>query len=357
MSRAASRALVLAAGAVACGVLAFAAVAQEERSDEEPPDLSAYEEAAEDAVARGLDYLAAAQKENGAFPAGWGDNTGITSLCVMAFLAKGHTPGAGPHGETVNRGIDFVLDSRQENGMLVGSGRSHGPMYSHAIATLLLSEVSGMLDAERQRRVDACLPEALRLILAAQQVEKLQASRGGWRYTLNSADSDISCTGWPLMALRSARNSGAPVPAEAIDYALEFVMRCRTRDGGFAYMPGQGPGPARTGVGLLCLELCGRHRDEAALAAGDWLLNRPPRHAGEQWYYYGIYYGSQGMFQLGDDYWKPFAARMYETLLANQREDGSWPKGSAGREGECYATAMSILAMSVPYCQLPIYQR
>ncbi|KPK61900.1 MAG: hypothetical protein AMK73_07370, partial [Planctomycetes bacterium SM23_32] len=284
-------------------------------------------------------------------------NTGITSLCVMAFLAKGCTPGTSPHGEVVNRGIDFVLGSRQENGTLVGPGRSHGPMYSHAIATLLLSEVSGMVDAERQERIDAVLPEALRIILAAQQVEKLQSSRGGWRYQTDSADSDISCTGWPLMALRSARNSGADVPAQSIDYALEFVMRCRTGDGGFAYMPGQGPGPARTGVGLLCLELCGRHRDEAALAAGEWLLRHPPEHHGQQWYYYSIYYCSHGMFQLGDEYWEPFAERMYEALLKNQRPDGSWPPGSAGREGECYATAMSILAMSVPYCQLPIYQR
>lgn len=324
---------------------------------EERPSLSEYEEAADEAIARGLAYLAEAQQEDGAFPSGWGKNTGITSLCVMAFLAKGYTPGAGRYGEVINRGVDFVLASRQETGMLVGSGRSQGPMYSHTISTLMLSEVSGMADPQRQSKIDEALPEALRVILAAQQVRKREVFKGGWRYQPNSSDSDISCTGWPLMALRSARNNGADVPKEAIDNALGFVMRCRTRDGGFAYQPGSGPGAARTGVGLLCLELCGRHRDEAAIAAGQWLLKRPPRGPNERYFYYAVYHCSQGMFQLGDEYWEPFAAQMYETLLKAQQGNGAWPKGAAHREGECYATAMSVLAMSVPYCQLPIYQR
>ncbi len=339
-----------------CGGV-LAAVLPRLRAQEEDDPLAQYEDRVDAAVDRGLGYLAAKQEADGSWPSGWGKNTGITSLCVMAFLAKGHTPGTGPHGEVINRGVDFILDSRQQNGMLIGPGRSQGPMYSHSIATLMLSEVAGMLDPEREERASAAVADALRIILAAQQVPKLDVFKGGWRYQPNSADADISTTGWPLLALRSARNNGAPVPKEAIDYALEFVMRCRTRDGGFAYQPGQGAGAARTGVGLLCLELCGRHRNEAAVAAGDWLLKKPPTQPGERWYYYGIYYCSQGMFQLGDDYWVPFAERMYETLLAKQQPDGSWPKGSANRERECYTTAMAVLAMSVPYCQLPIYQR
>jgi hypothetical protein len=323
----------------------------------EAPDISRYDEAADQAIDAGLAYLARVQQDDGSFPSDWGKNSGIASLCVMAFLAKGYTPGTGPYGENMNRAIDFVFASRRDNGTLSGERHSQGPMYEHSISALMLSEVSGMVDAERQKKIDEMLPEALRVILAAQQVEKLEVHRGGWRYNPDSRDSDISTTGWPLMALRSARNSGAEVPREAIDYALEYIMRCRTRDGGFAYQPGQGPGPARTGVGLLCLELCGRHRDEAAIGAADWILAHPPQGPNERWFYYAIYYCSQGMYQLGDEYWRPFAKWLYETLLKEQRPDGSWPKGAANQEGECYATAMSILALAVPYCQLPIYQR
>jgi len=50
---------------------------------------------------------------------------------------------------------------------------------------------------------------------------------------------------------------------------------------------------------------------------------------------------------------------MYDLLLKTQRKDGSWPEGSGNeqRAGRCYSTAMALLAMSVSYRQLPIYQR
>jgi hypothetical protein len=43
-------------------------------------------------------------------------------------------------------------------------------------------------------------------------------------------------------------------------------------------------------------------------------------------------------------------------MLKYQGKDGSWPEASS-RAGPCYATAMSVLALSVSYRQLPIYQR
>lgn len=339
--------------------LATTRVAGQTPAETEPgtESLERYDVAIDEATDRGLAYLAGAQKENGAFPSNWGDNTGIASLCIMAFAAKGHLPGVGPYGDMLDRSLDFVLASEQENGMLIGQQRSHGPMYEHCISTLMLSELSGMVDAERQRKIDEVLPRALEIILASQKVEKLEHFKGGWRYLTNSTDSDISCTGWPLMALRSARNCGADVPIDAIERGLGFVMHCRTSDGGFAYQPGQGAGAARTGVALLCLELCGHHRDKTAVEAGDWVLKHPPRQPNESYFYYAVYYCSQGMFQLGDEYWQPFARHLYELLLKEQQQNGSWPAGSASREGECYATAMSVLALGVPYCQLPIYQR
>ena len=80
-------------------------------------------------------------------------------------------------------------------------------------------------------------------------------------------------------------------------------------------------------------------------------------------FYYGLYYCSQGMFQLGGKYWESWAKFMYATMLKHQvakgKAAGSWPAeaGSAAKAGVCYSTAMSVLAMSVSYRQLPIYQR
>ena len=332
-------------------------------ADKAAATLTRYNKRVDRSIDKALAYLAKQQDKEGVFVSPMQGNAGITSLCVMAFLAKGHTPGNGPYGEVINKGIDVVLRSQQPNGMVIGpqGGRSHGPMYSHAIATLLLSEVSGMVDRRRQKEIDKVLPKGLKVLLAAQQVTKEAPHRGGWRYQPHSTDSDISCSGWALMALRSARGNGARVPKDAIDKALGYVMLCKAPDGGFCYQPGKEPGLARTGTAVLCLELCGRHGQEPSLDGGKWILDHLHDRfgGGGGHFYYGLYYCSQAMFQLGGAAWQQWATHMYEMMLQYQRADGSWPEGSGteGKAGSVYATAMSVLAMSVSYRQLPIYQR
>ena len=44
------------------------------------------------------------------------------------------------------------------------------------------------------------------------------------------------------------------------------------------------------------MELCGHHREAAATGAGDWVLRNLPRNYGEGYFYYALYYTSQGMF-------------------------------------------------------------
>jgi len=332
-------------------------------ADEASPALAKYRERVDEAIDRALAWLASEQREDGS----WSKNersrnrTGIAGLCLMAFLAKGHTPGVGPYGDVVNRAIDFLLSNQESNGLLVRGREGHGAMYSHSIATLALSEVSGMVDEARQQKIDKALASALRLILAAQQMPKAPNHAGGWRYNHDSRDSDISCTSWAIMALRSARNNGAAVPSEAIDRGLAYIMRCQvTRDGGFAYQPGGGSGWGRTGTALLCLELCGRHHDRAALMAGEWILkNLPEQYGRGDHFSYAMYYCSQGMFQLGDEYWERWASRMYDIMLRAQEKSGKWPQGreNVGDGADYYTTAMAVLAMSVSYRQLPIYQR
>ncbi|MBS3733670.1 MAG: terpene cyclase/mutase family protein [Phycisphaerae bacterium] len=323
--------------------------------------LPAYHKQVDAAIDRGLTYLLSKQQDNGAFECPMEGNTGVTSLCVMALLAKGYTPETPPAGEAINRAIDYVVSTQADNGMLVApKGASHGPMYSHCISALMLSEVSGMVRPERQRRIDAALGKAVALILQAQRIKKDRQHQGGWRYQPHSEDSDISCTGWALMTLRSARNNGAPVPVEAIDDAVAYLQRCRNEDtGAFGYMPGRKHRLSCTGTGLLCLELAGRHGTKATIAAGKNILDRLPDQWGGNHFYYGIYYCSQGMFQLGEAYWQPYARYLYAVALKTQRDNGAWPSenGTAGRAGRTYATAMTVLALSVPYRQLPIYQR
>lgn len=309
----------------------------------------------------GKPYLAGSFKDSAA-----PGNTGITSLAVMAFLAKGHTPGSGPFGKTINRGIDYVLSQQLDNGLLISKdprGRSTGMMYSHSIATLLLCEVSGMVDLERQKKIDQVLPKALLVLLQSQKVPKPDQHLGGWRYAPGTTVSDLSLTGWAIMALRAAKLNGAAIPDEHIAMAMSYILKCRAPDGSFTYMPGSGRGTASmTGVAVLCLELCGEHGHESITPAGDFILKEPPRidrdGAPYRFRYYAFYYCGQAMFQLGGKYWESFAPHMYDSLLADQREDGSWGYPPGGSQfSNTYPTALAILTLTVSARQLPIYQR
>src|SRR5205814_1427099 len=71
---------------------------------------------------------------------------------------------------------------------------------------------------------DRCA-KAIELILRAQKVRKNELFRGGWRYTPDSSDADLSITVWQLMALRAAKNAGMDVPKQAIDDAVGYLKR------------------------------------------------------------------------------------------------------------------------------------
>jgi len=349
-------------------------------ADIESPALAKYKKPVDDSVDKALRYLAGiqvppGQSLAGSFKSRWpalAGNPGTSALCVMAFLSKGHTPGNGPYGETINRGVDFVLSTyNPANSLFMQRNQPRmTAMYIHCISTMLLTEISGMIDPERQKRIDAVLPKALNVIIAAQRLPKEAKHAGGWAYEPADATySDISLSGWALMALRGARLNGAAIPKDSIDRAVQYILMCWDKaDGGFRYQPGNylGTGMARTGAGVLCLALCGQHEHPATIAGGEYMLRHMPRTVKTDLgigFYYGEYYCSQAMFQLGGRYWEAWAPVMYDTLIREQQADGSWPEdtprgsGLPTAAGTPYSTALAVLAMTVSCRQLPIYQR
>ena len=314
-----------------------------------------YQTQVERSVERGLAYLAAAQKEDGTFAGTYGKSTGIVSLVGMSFLSKGHLPGDGRYGTTLNRCIDYVLASQKPDGLLVQKDSGHGPMYAHNISTLFLSEVSGMVDPSRQALIHQALARATKLLLDAQAVPKSPKNRGGWRYKPDSTDSDLSCSGWAFMALKSARLNGARVPDAAIESAVAYVLRNHDQTSGtFGYTDTKGHAETLTGCGILCLELSGFHGADHLDRAGDQVLASCTLLPSKDHQFYANYYNAQAMFQLGGHYWERYAKWMYQTSLARQIPDGSW----VGKKyGTAYTTSMILLSFTVPYRQLPIYQR
>jgi hypothetical protein len=156
-------------------LLILVAVLRAGAADAPPaPEAAGAGDPVERAVERGLAYLAGIQDSGGFFPEEYGRTTGVVSLGGMAFLAKGYLPGRPPYGDVLNRCIDYVVANQMENGLLAKPDQR---MYSHAISTLFLCEVSGMVDPARQAKLDDVLPKAVKLILAAQAVPNLQRQR------------------------------------------------------------------------------------------------------------------------------------------------------------------------------------
>jgi hypothetical protein len=311
------------------------------------------------AVGKGLAFLAKQQNVDGSFgsPDGGGPKVAMTGLSLMAFLASGHAPDLGKYGLAVRGATDYLVKVCPDDGYFGRVDASQ--MYGHGIATLALAEAYGVETGEENRaKIRAVLTRAAGVILAAQKVKKDDRHTGGWRYDPQAADSDLSLSGWNALALRACGNIGVQVPKEQIDAAVQYVLRCyRADQNGFAYQPQTESSASMTGVAILGLYLLdGKERPEI-VSGVKFLLDRPVTEE-TRYPYYATYYVTQAAFQFGDPAWGIVWKRTREAVVGRQEQDGGWPKSRSGEEpGRVYATAMSVLTLSVPYRLLPVYQR
>ena len=317
----------------------------------------------DEAIDRALQYLQSAQNNDGSWLSGQGQrDPAVTALCVMAYMSAGHVPGEGPYGEVVLNGIRYVMNCQLRNGLFAPINGGNHEMYYHGICTLMLAEAAGMMpNPVESRKLKDRLQDAIKIILTAQRKEG--EHRGGWRYRVQSVDSDMSVTGWQLMALRAAKNLGCDIPPRSIAEAVKYIQRSYDANtGGYRYQViGQTTVPC-TGTAVLALELCGKdhHRSAEALKAGSYLLKNE-LGPGNMHFFYGIYYTSQAMFQLGENYWNAFRPTLHKVLLRGNppRPAGYW-QGFGWDDrgfGPNYCTSMAVLALTVEYRFLPIYQR
>lgn len=312
------------------------------------------------AVASGVHFLIQSQRPSG----GWvidqyqGETTSATALSLMACLAAGQVPEEGRFDLVFQRGLQYLLDHQRADGMLVDH-HGHGPLYCHGISTLFLAEVIGMTKPEQSAVCRQALERGVNLILNAQSVQKAPRHQGGWRYLPESNDSDLSVTAWQLLALRAAKNVGCDIPAEAIDRAVAYVKQCSPQGGrGFAYQPGQASSASMTAAGITALQVCGLRDDPLVQTGVEGLQVRLPKPA-EAYYLYGSYYTAVALHHHGGDPWKQTGPVLFRELLRRQQPDGGWPAGQNAEAplGRVYATSLALLALTVEYGYLPIYQR
>jgi len=347
-------------------------------------------EASETAVADALEWLARHQADDGS----WSDRclgTGseakcekdapcsspggayemaLSGLALLAFQAGGHYDFNGNrYSENVRRALDWMIARQRSDGGLLGSKqdrtrrRQFYPqfMYEHGIATFALADacaVSHALGRPKNERYAEALGKALKFI------EEMQHDDGGWRYTeRREQPSDTSVTGWPMLALKSAREAGVSLDARQIEKIRAFFeARATGERGRTGYLNHGVHTEATTGVGMLARQFLLEEPDSPYVReAADYLAQYaeqtwPDRRADAGRSDYYLWYNcTLAMFQAGGEAWKRWNDVVRDTIVSLQRHEGcqrgSWDPDSrwGSQGGRIYSTALAALTLEVYY--------
>jgi prenyltransferase beta subunit len=310
-----------------------------------------------EAVDKGLAFLAGEQDlVAGHFNGGDKTNT-YTALSCMAFMAAGHFPGRSAYGHNLRNGIMYLARTSRANQGYFGK-ESNARMYGQGICTLALCEAYGMMQEEEDNRmIKEAIDDALNVIFNA-QMKQQSSAHGGWRYEPVPTDADLSVTAWQVLALRAAQNCRLEVPEQTVRDAENYIRRTfNPVSGGFAYQPAQGPSIAMLSAGTVSL---------LALGAGEEEVDRGMIHASAEhlktldpgqgaYFYYQSYYVAAAANMIGGECRDTVLPKLEKVLLNLQMPTGEFRKHS-GQEGGVYSTAFSVICLCVGYQYLPIYQ-
>ncbi len=344
-----------------------------------PTAPPATEEEVQKSLEKALDFLARRQTEAGDFLGRYTKHAGTTGLSLMAFIGADCVPK--DYTNNITKAVTFIKSqyhptSDYEQGSqkqaLEGGliGRAN-PMYEHGIATLALAET---LVSTNDLSLEPILDDAIQMILKAQNTENKPVflkgpitpdSRhyGGWRYYPDSVDSDLSVTGWPILALKGVMNAGFSVPEWSLQKAIHFLGACHDEsDGSFSYTAGGGGNSCvRAGIGALCLQLIGERNDPRIQPALRFMQNNPPvwnkEDPGNGYPFYYWYYGTRAMVNKGGEDWRIWKDWMCRLLVDHQNEEGGWDGNQSEENLPIYTTALGALMLELCCGHLPIYMR
>lgn len=321
----------------------------------------------QNAVTESLKWLARNQGRNGMWSMQGKYSDGAknenfeaaTAMALLAFQGAGHVPSGGANSqfeEVVSRGWKALLSKQEPTGNFFQQGQGTAQLYTHAFCTIALCELYGMTKDERyrepaQRAIDYCV--------------EVQAPEGGWKYFPGSG-SDLSVTGWFVMALQSGRMAGLEVKSETLLNVGEFLDSVSHEYGSFyAYQDNSPPSKSMTAEGLLCRQYLGWDRDDERLVRGaNYLLDNLPEWKISDRDAYYWYYATQVCHHMEGKHWQAWNKVMRELIPQNQvkdgKERGSWdPKGFRWdvEGGRLFITCLNTYMLEVYYRHLPIYQQ
>jgi hypothetical protein len=336
-------------------------------------------EQCEAAVKKGLKWLKEKQNPDGS----WGNNdrAGMTGLALLAYLGHCETPESPVYGETVLKGITFLIELGQKNGNQFNGIFSQTPSairstYEHGIATYALGEVYSF--AKLGKRELPGLRQGFER--GVQIIIEKQTKDGSWGYKDGIGydpygRNDLSVTGWQFQALKAAKHTNLKIPglAGAMKKVEKYLESTQTADGGF----GNADRAQHynqwnlSGAALLGLQTMGAGNAGKVNKGIRWLVDqfeKEPLSWNSDCYLYTWYYNTQALFQKGGEPWKKWNEQFQKEILANQLEDGSYKvegggevaaatTTAAGGSADVYRTVLCTLMLEVYYRYLKVGDR
>lgn len=285
--------------------------------------------ATEAAVMKALRWLKATQAPDGS----WGtkpefglkkgmDKAAGAGFAILTYLAHGETPASKEFGPTVQKALDYLINSvyvvkdksgkpaKDPNGntpyiRMSGAG---GSEYGFLIGTYALCEAYGMTKNPNAREA---AEKTLGRIISG------QTATGGWNYNMarvtKDGPDDISFGGWAMQAIKAGKMAGIHLPGmeECVKKAVNCLKkRNYSEKAGFVYRATtnhKGGTGGLAGVGCLAMQLLGYAKEKEVANAlnvmRDWQPSldkvysyAPGKPQNAQYY---CYYAAQCKYQAG----------------------------------------------------------
>ncbi len=287
----------------------------------------------------------------------WEADTALTGLALLTFLGAGytHTDG-GRYTAVVGQGLEFLLAQQKPDGDLRGQSQVVG-MYCHAMATLAICEACALTGDDRLRKA---AERAVNFLVRARARDQM-----AWRYAPGAPVGDTSILGWVVMVLKSAREVGIAIPADASvrKGTLAWLDKVATgpSKGLARYQPWEPVTPTMTAEAWVCRQFLGiGGLGPASTEAAEFLLSNESDRGKTNVYYW--YYATLALYQHGGEPWTKWNAQVRDKIIGLQattgHKTGSWepdssPYGSKG--GRIYSTTLAALTLEVYYRYLRLY--
>jgi hypothetical protein len=317
-------------------------------------------------------------------------NMAMTGYAILAFLGAGYdhkTPNK--FKSTVLKGVDFLLAAQKPDGAF--SDRN----YEHPVAAMALAEAYAMTSDPKLR---GPAQKAIDVIVARQNKDPgadVAYNGLGWDYAGPKDRNDTSVSGWNVMALKSAYAGGLSV-GSSMEGCKKFLEKS-WKDGNtqkpwcadtakldpyrdisrYPYVWTTGTGAIEISdwdaagakptdpwthdmapVGMVLAVFLGHRSGDPMLETlSNYIMQyQLPKTYPTNTYY--MYYSTLGIFQVGGDKWKVWNGQVRDMVVNAQRKgdgclDGSWDwEGTqfhGHKIGRVLSTAYNTLCLEVYY--------